>query len=829
MAEINNNASLVINGKVAYKQDNAVFPSGTHLDYGYWRGSTDRDFKNSKFSLLYLPFEGSGVRGGKPVVSTPNSNAPQGDNCSSYEAVYQWNDPPGEWSRQSDECADHAECTASPPSYDGSGDGELGDGTCSSSGSGSTVSFTVQGNAEWYKAGATVEQIGNNAVKQRSLLLRDDSRVVLGSGAALPATGGGEFTGYVKFTPSGNITGTTFLSQHKEDPAILIMGCNDEGRFFARTDTSVAGTNTPIVVTSTKKFEQYAYPIHMVTTYASGDSRLKLYVNGQLEGRSPSFSRTAGNNTTNIVLGRSEFNIVENSFVGFVDELGLASGSMTSNEVKSFYDSHFALPTFIDEEVTTPGSGAIAQAGFSRAFDAKDKTHIMLEIDGTNSEGAAGGAFDIWGHSTHAISSQISFPIKSAHANLHQVKDVFLDIHVENRTNHPSGAILLATFENENDNSYQRNMRFVPTHATRFRENTTAVSGIRNVKGWRGGALIPSGFPELVTFSGVLADDLYFQGGKSLSYKEFFEEHKLNLSVFYEDTGSYFDGEFKIYSSKVRFSSYDRFYSFNTASGDFQNTGQLSPSLTLKTFGASAVSSSGSTDLFVNATTAAQSMDLLLYNPFPLSSLGHSGTGHVSGVPTINTSNSANLFTIGGVEIRTLQLFLKRSEVLSSRAASVNLMLQAGKDLVPSLFNTAPLYLNNADRSSGSISGAMNMVLPNVGGAGFQDYRLLFIKGLQPVSNIPLYLRSNEPVNKSLNLLVRNSGVYSFNDNMNLFLKHVNIFGGSSMHGFGTLGRNNNMNLATSGHAVVTSNTTLFVKPFASGTGSETLYVRGYQ
>jgi len=43
------------------------------------------------------------------------------------------------------------------------------------------------------------------------------------------------------------------------------------------------------------------------------------------------------------------------------------------------------------------------------------------------------------------------------------------------------------------------------------------------------------------------------------------------------------------------------------------------------------------------------------------------------------------------------------------------------------------------------------------------------------------------------------------------------------------LGRNSNMNLATSGHAAVTSNTTLFVKPFASGTGSETLYVRGYQ
>ena len=93
MANINNNASLVINGKVAYKQDNAVFPSGTHLEYPYWRGSASREIEN-KFSLLYLPLEGSGVRSGKPVVSTPNSNAPQGDNCSSYEASYQWNEPP---------------------------------------------------------------------------------------------------------------------------------------------------------------------------------------------------------------------------------------------------------------------------------------------------------------------------------------------------------------------------------------------------------------------------------------------------------------------------------------------------------------------------------------------------------------------------------------------------------------------------------------------------------------------------------------------------------------------------------------------------------------
>ena len=828
MANINNNASLVINGKVAYKQDNAVFPSGTHLEYPYWRGSASREIEN-KFSLLYLPLEGSGVRSGKPVVSTPNSNAPQGDNCSSYEASYQWNEPPGEWSRQSDECADHAECTASPPAYDGGSDGDLGNGTCSSSGSGSTVSFAVQGNAEWYKAGATVDQIGNNAVRQRALLMRSDSRVVLGSGAALPATGGGEFTGYVKFTPSGDITGTTLISQHKEDPAILIMGCDHDGRFYARTDTSINSINSPVKVTTTKNYESYSYPIHVVSTYASGDRSLKLYVNGELESESPPFARTAGNNNTNIVLGRSEFNIVENSFTGWIDELGVASGALTSDEIRDFYKSHFSLASSIDEEVTTPASGALNQSAFTTAFDAKDDSHIVLKIDSSNSEGAVGGAFDTWGHSTHAISSQISFPINSAHKNLHQVKDVFIDLHVENRTSHPSGAILLASFENDEGVLYQENMRFVPTHATRFRENTTAVSGIRNVKGWRGGALIPSGFPELVTFSGVLADDLYYQGGKPVSYKSAFEAHKINLSVMYEDTGAYFDGEFKIYSSKIRFSSFDKFYSFNTASGDYENTGQLSPSLSLKTFGASAVSSSGSTDLFVNATTAAQSMDLLLYNPFPLSSLGHTGTGHVSGVPTINTSNSANLFTIGGVEIRTLQLFLKRSEVLTERDTSMNLMLQSGKDLVPSLFQTAPLYLLNSETSAGNSNASMNMVIPTVGGANFDDFRLLFIKGLQPISNIPLYVRANEPVNNSLNLLVKNSGVYSFNDNMNLFLKHVNIFGGSSMHGFGTLGRNSNMNLATSGHAAVTSNTTLFVKPFASGTGSETLYVRGYQ
>ena len=64
-----------------------------------------------------------------------------------------------------------------------------------------------------------------------------------------------------------------------------------------------------------------------------------------------------------------------------------------------------------------------------------DIDSIDLEIDSSNSEGAVGGAFDTWGHSTPAISSQISFPINSAHKNLHQVKDVFIDLHVENRTN----------------------------------------------------------------------------------------------------------------------------------------------------------------------------------------------------------------------------------------------------------------------------------------------------------------------------------------------------------------------------------------------------------
>ncbi len=319
MATINNNIGFSMLAGVEHVGTKSIAPSGFNQEYGYWRGNKHRTVIENKFNQLYMAFEGSGVTGGATYPLT-------------------WNN------------------------------------------AGETVPiFTTAGaayNSSVNKAGSLSATMGNNAIQERSVFLGKHPFMIASGITTEPY-----FSAYAKVLPSGNMADTVIMGQHNADPAQFILGCDGDGKFYVRSDGVVSGVNIPYYAKSSKNFADYDYPVHIVGTYASGDGFLKLYVNGDLESQSASFTRDITDNSdTHVYIGKRQFAFDQRPFTGWYDELGVGNVSMKQSDVKDLYYSTFGLSRFIRDEIREDGdagSGTISKCGCTTL-----PTSVQAEITG---------------------------------------------------------------------------------------------------------------------------------------------------------------------------------------------------------------------------------------------------------------------------------------------------------------------------------------------------------------------------------------------------------------------------------------------------------------
>ena len=353
---------LVIHGGVEFTGEDKLLPVGTNREFGYWRSSSHKKL-TSTFNKINYPFEGSGIVGGAARVHN----------------------------------------------------------TAWSSGVAFHEHSTVTGGVgEWFKAGELRSRYGNDGIQERSIYLSKGGHIDAGSG--IDITRG--FTVYAKLTPSGDMSGSVFVGQHKTDPATVVLGCDYDAKFYVRADaTATACTDTkytnqidceaadkewtskvnaPYYATSAKKFTDYDYPAQVVGVYNSEDASLRIYVNGKEEGASTPFARDLSKmDITRAFVGKREYPIDEGHYTGWVDEVGLGDDPMTPSGVKDLWDDRFRLSRWVDSEhapqgfgtsTTALSTGTITKCGCSGNLPSKmtaEITGITLPEGGTN-KGAVG-------------------------------------------------------------------------------------------------------------------------------------------------------------------------------------------------------------------------------------------------------------------------------------------------------------------------------------------------------------------------------------------------------------------------------------------------------
>jgi len=836
-----NSIGLVMMGAVEFVGSRDIAPSGTNREYGYWRGGYNKTFLN-RFDQAFFPLEGSGLYAGVPQVTiTKKATGSSGDDGTSCAdgvgeggCVWAWDG--AEWDLYADMCADGGKpgcgCEGTNPTYAGTMIMEMVSIDCvggTTAGSAGGVGNNV-GYAEWAKAGSLTESLGQEAPQQRALFLSKRSFVSAGSGVDLSTSMG--YSVYAKIVPSGDVTGTVMIAQHRQDPAQFILGCDYDGKYYVRSDQSVSGVNVAMIAKSNKNFEEYQYPAQVIGVYASGDSRLRIYVNGKEEGVSAPFIRDKKRaSTTNVVLGKREFGLAERGFTGWVDEAGVSSSSFDSSDIKQFHDNTFNITDLIfNSKVTPTGESGLSGTSFGdTGLDALNANFVQLVIDSgvvgdLNPTGAKGGAFDqnMWGQASHAVSSVLTFDLTEVPPRFHQLTDLSVDLWVEHSTNHPSGADLSTRLINKKTNDASRNLSWHPS-----------------------GVSVPSGSKRLISISHPLEHEAYYRDGKS-SIMQDFDDHQLEVVVKYPKSNLPYDAEFKIYSSKLNFSGFDSMAYYNTQQGltevgaikghsitnidgDIISYATGDRSLTMISIGASPVLSSGIMNMFIDTTTADQALNLVL-NQDATTNMGDTSRGFLFGSAAIEMSGRRmNLYTAGGLANTQMPLFLKQKD--PSLFTSPNLRLEiAGTHLsFPRAQKTMPLFFD-ASRGLGSPSGEMNLVMPQVKAPIFSDKRLLYIKGLTPVGNIPLYLQTAEQTTNTTPLFAKGPRSYNPNYVMNMFVKQKDFFGEAKIKAIPSIVGTGNIPLFIGGFAASTDEMN-FAMPnvLGSGTNTTTLRIRGYQ
>ena len=837
-----NSIGLVMLGAVELNTSRDVIPSGTNREYGYWRGGYNKTFLN-KFDQSFFPLEGSGLFAGVPQVtvtqkSTGRGHESEGGTCADGvgEGGCGWMWDGAEWDLYADMCADGGKpgcgCEGTNPTYAGTMMMEMVSIDCvgaTTSSSAGGVGNNV-GYAEWAKAGTLTESLGQQAPQQRALFLSKRSFVSAGSGVDLGKSQG--YSVYAKVVPSGDITGTVIIAQHREDPAQFILGCDYDGKYYIRSDHTVSGVNQAIYAKSNKGFEEYQHPAHIVGVYASGDSRLRIYVNGNEEGITETFIRDKKRaSNSNVVLGKREFGLAERGFTGWVDEAGVSSRSFEASEIKQFYDSTFNITDLIfNTKVTPTGSSGLSGTAFGdTGLDALNANYVEFVVDSgvkgdLNPTGARGGSFDkeLWGQTDYAISSVLTFDLTEIPPRFHQLTDLSVDLWVEHLTNHPSGADLSARLINKKASLPSQDISWYPS-----------------------GVSIPSGSKRLVNLSHPLQHDAYYRSGET-SFAGDFDNHQLEIVVKYPKTNLPYDANFKIYSSKLNFSGFDSMAHYNTQQGlveagtikghsitdidgNILSYATGDRSLTMFSEGVSPVLSSGIMNMFVDVGTADQSLNLILNHDLK-TSMGNSGKGYLFANAAIEMSGvRMNLYTAGGTINTEMPLFLKTKNPIPFSSPTLNLEIAGSHLSFPRSQKVMPLFLP-ASTGFGSPSGVMNLVLPQVKAPIFFDKRLLYIKGLMPVGDIPLYLEAPKQTINTTPLYTKGPRMYSVPDSMNLFVQQKDFFTASYINAVPTIVGTGNIPLFTHGFAAPTGAIN-FVMPnvIGSGTNTRQLYIRGYQ
>tara|TARA_R110002110_G_scaffold37253_4_gene123242 strand:+ start:724 stop:3354 length:2631 start_codon:yes stop_codon:yes gene_type:complete len=836
-----NSIGLVMMGAVEFVGPRDIAPSGTNREYGYWRGGYNKTFLN-KFDQAFFPLEGSGIYAGVPQVTITQKATGGGDGVTCAEGVGEggctwiWMGDSYGWELYVDQCGDGGKpgcgCGGTNPSTPGDWEGDMQSFDCvggTTAGSAGGVGTNV-GYAEWTKAGTLNESLGQEAPQQRSLFLSKRSFISAGSGVDLSTSLG--YSVYAKVVPSGDITGTVMIAQHKQNPAQFILGCDYDGKYYVRSDHSVSGVNVPVVAKSEKDFERYQYPAHVIGVYASGDSKLRIYVNGKEEGVSAPFVRDKkrGSNT-NVVLGKREFGLAERGFTGWVDEAGVSSRSFEPSEIKTFHDNTFNITDLIfNTKVTPTGDSGLSGRDFGdTGLDALNADYVELVVDSgvvgdLNPTGAKGGAFDqnMWGQANHAVSSVLTFDLTEVPERFHQLTDLSIDLWVEHSTNHPSGADLSTRLINKKSTDQSRNLSWHPS-----------------------GISVPSGLKRLVSISHPLEHEAYYRDGES-SFMQDFDDHRLEIVVKYPKTSLPYDANFKIYSTKVAFSGFDSMAHFNTQQGlvevgvikghsitnidgDIISYATGDRSLTMVSVGASPVLSSGIMNMFIDTSTADQALNLVL-NQDSTTDMGDTSRGYMFGNAAIEMSGRRmNLYTVGGLINAQMPLFLKTKDPFSFTSPVLHLEIAGSELSFPRAQKTMPLFFT-ASKGFGSPSGNMNLVMPKVIAPVFVGKRLLYIKGLMPVGDIPLYLEATKQTINTTPLYTKGPRVYSAPDSMNLFVKQKDFFGEAKIKAIPSIAGTGNTPLFIKGFASPTGAMN-FVMPnvLGSGTNTRELYIRGYQ
>ena len=843
-----NSIGLVMMGGVEFVSSRNTIPSGTNREYGYWRGSDNKNVLD-KFDQLWVPLEGTGVISNYPKISnvTPSdsSSTSSGDDsvCSGSNVSYTWMDDfmgGGEWDGPGDSCADPGCTEGAAPSRNGYYDGEVVLVPCTGTSYESQFgNFNVEvktasgigthiGSAEWERAGDLVNQIGDEAIRERCLRLSERAYFNLGSGTNI---GGAGYSAYAKVLPSGDVSNSVILSQHRENPALFTIGCDHDGFYYIRSDESVSGVFNPVYAKTEKRFDEYKYPAQIVGVFASGDSKLKIYVNGKKEGESNAFTRSVDRQAnTDVLIGKNEFALSERGFKGWLDEVGISSHSLTEDEISNLSKSTFELKDYVFNTKAVPtGTRAFSGTEFGdEGIAAKNTTYAeFVVVSGKqtkwNPSSARGGAFDtsLWGQANFGVSSVLTFDLNDLPARLHQISDLSVDMWAENSTNHTSGVNVSARVVHKDN-----------------------VTGRRNVNWHSNYIYMPSGSPRFISMTGLMPSDAVFKDG-DLAIRDDLNNHRLELVFHYPPLTHPFDAEFKIYSTKMNFDGFDRPAEYNTqdglveasvakghstfdVDGNFVSFVDGDKSLTLYSAGTTPVATTGTMNLFVNTKTADQALNLVI-NKDAITSMGDTGVGTLSANAAIAMSGRVmNLFTKAGEINSDLVLFIKQDEPIFAASPTLPLNVAGSILSFPREENSISLYtLNLADR--GTRSGVMNLAIPNVGSASLNADQILYVGGEQPIAQIPLYLKTGESSIRQIPLFTLAPSVYSPSGTLNMFIKQKDLYGNSLINALPTILGTGNIPLSVTGHGYPSGVLELSMpEVFGSGTNTTTLNIKGY-
>ena len=843
-----NSIGLVMLGSAEHVSARSVATSGTNREYGYWRGSSNAA-TITKFDQMYVPLEGSGVdSGGRPVISlvtdqSKSTGSTDHPTCTASSVSWEYSTMAGSWFGPTGACADtgcaegaepsdsgydgevrYVPCTGTPYSYYGGADSEVPEGL------GAFI-----GSARWEKAGSLVPQIGDEAIRQRCLFMSKRSFVNLGSGISL-SNNSGAYTAYAKVVPSGDVSGSVIMAQHRENPAQFILGCDYDGKYYIRSDYTENDQNYSVQVNSSGGYESYKYPTHLVGLYDNVDSTLKLYVNGKYQGVSEAFQRSVSRSeVTNVVLGKREYALAEKGFTGWIDEVGLSSSPFSQKDIKKFYQSTFEISKILFNTKAEPkGDSSFAEDEFSDdGLGVSNDTYVELVIESgiasvTNPEGARGGAFDktMWGTvgsvgTNVGASSVLSFELMKLAPRFHQLTDLSVNMWVESISNHPVDVSVSTRVVHKDGINEHKNINW----------HSTAIA-------------VPTGNKQLLSFTKDIGYDALYQGGH-VSFKNHLEDHRLEIVVFYNNTTSGFDANFRIYNTKLNYTGFDSLATYKTTDGlteaglvkghslfdvDGNRTGfeQGDKSLTLVSLGGTGTQVSDSCTLFVDSDTADQAMSLVI-NHDPATNMGDTGYGYVVANGAVEMSGvTMNLFTSGGQMNTDMILFLKQDSPAFAVSPTMSLSTAGSLLSFPKQEGTTSLYLLT-DLGFGSPSGVMNLAIPNVKSGVVFDKKLLYIEGKQPVGEIPLYVQVNESEVKTIPLYTVGPDFYSPSGVMNMFIKQKDLYGKATITPVPTVGRNENTTLMTQGYGYPSGVMEMSIpNVFGSGTNSLTLSTRGH-